>query len=78
MLHHTTSALSLSAFVGGCSVEAGKLCGDLVCSRRFSEILCKGLWSLCSIATLIVIRVCVSSLAARVEGLFSDGFFCLR
>ncbi|CAN6975882.1 unnamed protein product, partial [Brassica rapa subsp. trilocularis] len=30
--------------------SAGVYC---VCNRRFSEILCKGLWSLCSIATVL-------------------------
>ncbi|CAG7881417.1 unnamed protein product [Brassica rapa] len=51
-------------------------------SYGFSGLLGKGLWSLCSIATVleqsIANRVCVSSLVARVDGLFSGGFSCLK
>ncbi|KAL0847360.1 hypothetical protein Bca101_020606 [Brassica carinata] len=61
-------------------IGAGKLCSSLVCNRRVFRILGNGLWSLCSIATVLELsiakRVCVSSLAARVEGLLSGSFFC--
>ncbi|KAH0872179.1 hypothetical protein HID58_069541, partial [Brassica napus] len=60
------------------SIGTGKLCSSLVCNLRVLRILGNGLWSLCSIATSIAKRVCVSSLAARVDGLFFGGFCCLK
>ncbi|KAG2290202.1 hypothetical protein Bca52824_049806 [Brassica carinata] len=51
-------------------------------SYGFSGLLGRGLWGLCSIATVleqsITNRVCVSSLVAWVGGLFSGGFSCLK
>ncbi|CAN6925574.1 unnamed protein product [Brassica oleracea] len=51
-------------------------------SYGFSGLLGKGLWSLYSIATVleqsIANRICVLSLVARVDGLFSGGFSCLK
>ncbi|CAN7007619.1 unnamed protein product [Brassica oleracea var. botrytis] len=51
-------------------------------SYGFSGLLGRGLWGLCSIATVleqsITNRVCVSSLVVWVGGLFSGGFSWLK